>query len=44
MLFMVDPFEDLKRYITESGMALFMMDFVERVRDGRAPEPDGVRS
>ena len=22
----VDPFEDLKRYITESGIALFMMD------------------
>jgi len=26
MLVLVDPFEDLKRYITESGMALFMMD------------------
>jgi ABC-type uncharacterized transport system involved in gliding motility auxiliary subunit len=26
MLVLVDPFEDLKRYITESGLALFMMD------------------
>ena len=26
MLLLVDPFEDLKRYITESGLALFMMD------------------
>lgn len=26
ILFLVDPFEDLKRYFTESGMALFMMN------------------
>ncbi len=26
ILFLVDPFEDLKRYITETGVSLFMMD------------------